>query len=75
MANVDLDIKVDFFIETHLEVQEVLKKDKVLNNTLNDIIEFMSYMGIEKITLSGKTPEDDKKYRDNLKNRKVLLNN
>lgn len=73
MINIDLDIKVEFFKENNPSIEEVFKVDKVFQKTYMDIIEFMAYMGIERITLSGKTPEEDKKFRENLRTRNIEM--
>ena len=70
-----LNVRVDFFDENGATVSELFESHEAFQDTLDEILEFMSHMGIEKITLSGKTEEDDKKFREHLKERKVDLNN
>lgn len=65
----DMDVKVDFFEENPVEIQEAFKHEPMFQKTLGDILEFMSYMGVKSITLSGKTYEDEVLYRKNLQER------
>lgn len=70
---INFDIKIDFFKENQKPVNDVLYTDPFLKSTLDDICNFMQYMGIKKVSLKFKTDEDAKKYLDNLKTRKVKL--
>lgn len=70
---INFNINIDFFKENKKGISEVLYTDPILKKTLDDIINFMQYMGIERITLSGKTKKDNKNYRRNLRTRRVEI--
>lgn len=65
------DVKVDFFKESPTVLKDIFNSE--FRQTLDDIMDFMAYLGIEKLTLKGKTPEDDKRFREHLKNRKLNI--
>jgi hypothetical protein len=63
---------VEFFKENQLTIESL--NDEATQQTLNQVLLFMAALGIERITVKGETPEDDKRYRDNLKKKKVATN-